>query len=55
MNASIYVWRRDALFENDDAVGPQTRLFVMPEDRSLDIDTELDFELVSFLMARQQR
>jgi N-acylneuraminate cytidylyltransferase/CMP-N,N'-diacetyllegionaminic acid synthase len=55
MNASIYVWRRDALFENDDAVGPQTRLFVMPEDRSHDIDTELDFEMVSFLMARQQR
>jgi CMP-N-acetylneuraminic acid synthetase len=55
MNASIYVWRRDALFENDDVVGPQTRLFVMPEDRSLDVDTELDFEMVSFLMARQRR
>lgn len=55
MNASIYVWGRAALFDGDDVVRPKTRLYVMPEDRSLDIDTELDFEMVSFLMARRNR
>ena len=28
----------------------QTRLYVMPEERSLDIDSELDFRIVEFLM-----
>jgi len=55
MNASIYVWGRAALFDGDDVVRPETRLYVMPEDRSLDIDTELDFEMVSFLMARRNK
>ena len=55
MNASIYVWGRAALFDGDDVVRPKTRLYVMPEDRSLDIDTELDFELVSYLMARRNK
>ena len=27
-----------------------TSLFIMPEERSIDIDTELDFEIVKFLM-----
>lgn len=53
MNASIYVWRRDALFGSDSVISPATRLHEMPESRSLDIDTELDFELVEYLLLRQ--
>ena len=52
MNASIYVWRRDRLFESDSIFNPDTRLYEMPPERSLDIDSELDFELVEFLMER---
>jgi len=52
MNASIYVWRRSALFEGDSLFGGSTRLFEMPEERSLDIDSELDFQIVEFLLAR---
>jgi CMP-N,N'-diacetyllegionaminic acid synthase len=52
MNASIYVWHRDALMAGDSVFMPRTRLFVMPEERSIDIDTELDFEFVDFLLAR---
>lgn len=52
MNASIYVWRRTSLFSTDSLFGQSTRLFEMPEDRSVDIDTELDFEIVEFLMTR---
>lgn len=56
MNASIYVWRRDALLDGPDTIFlPTTRLFVMPEERSIDIDSELDFALVEFLAQRQAR
>ena len=55
MNASIYVWQRAALFENPGVFAQDTGLYVMPEDRSLDIDTELDFDIVEFLMKRRNR
>ncbi len=50
MNASIYAWwARD--FRAAPAIfTAQTRLYVMPEERSLDIDSELDFRLVEFLL-----
>jgi CMP-N,N'-diacetyllegionaminic acid synthase len=52
MNASIYVWKRKVLLEQDALFLEKTGLFEMPEERSLDIDSELDFELVEFLMKR---
>ena len=54
MNASIYVWRRDVLMHEDDIFLPDTQLYEMPEERSIDIDTPLDFEIVSFLMQRHK-
>lgn len=53
MNASIYVWRRKALFQCDSLLVPDTILYRMPEERSVDIDSELDFEIVSFLAAKK--
>ena len=51
MNAAVYAWRRDALFAGGDTVFlADTALVVMPEERSLDIDGELDFAMVEFLM-----
>jgi len=32
-----------------------TRLYVMPEERSVDIDSELDFRWVEFLMNDEQK
>lgn len=52
MNASIYVWRRSALFASDGIINPDTRLYVMPEERSVDIDSELDFAFVEFVLSR---
>jgi CMP-N,N'-diacetyllegionaminic acid synthase len=50
MNASIYAWWT-ADFRIAPAVfAERTRLYVMPEERSLDIDSELDFRLVEFLL-----
>ncbi len=53
MNASIYVWRRDSLFNHPTVFAADTRLFVMPEERSIDIDSELDFEIVKMLMEKR--
>jgi len=55
MNASIYVWKRSALFDFPTVFNSDTRLFVMPEERSIDIDTNLDFEFVEFLMSKQSK
>lgn len=53
MNASIYVWTRDAVFEAGAPVHmDRTRAFVMPEWSAFDVDSELDFEIVSLLLAR---
>jgi CMP-N,N'-diacetyllegionaminic acid synthase len=55
MNASIYGWTRAALFEQASLFARGTRLHVMPEERSVDIDSELDFLFVEMLLrARQQ-
>lgn len=53
MNASIYVWQRTALFDYPTVFNADTRLFVMPEERSTDIDNELDFEIVELLMKKR--
>lgn len=55
MNASIYVWRRDALFEDPPVFRPDTALYVMPEDRSVDIDSELDFRIVELLLSERMK
>jgi CMP-N-acetylneuraminic acid synthetase len=48
MNGSVYVWHRDSLQYGlwDGSV----RLYVMPRERSVDIDSELDFRIVELLM-----
>lgn len=52
MNASIYIWKRHALMENDTLFTDKTSLYVMPEDRSVDIDTELDWKFVEYITSR---
>lgn len=49
MNASIYVWWRATLSGDLAVINPGTRLHVMPEERSHDVDSELDWSIVSHL------
>jgi len=53
MNASIYVWHRHSL--ESGLWGARTRLYEMPRERSVDIDSELDFQLVQLLMTERDR
>lgn len=55
MNASIYVWQRDALVNGAGVFNSDTRLFEMPEERSIDIDSELDFDIVELLLTRREQ
>lgn len=50
MNASVYVWKRDVFFICSTLFNADTLLYEMPEDRSIDIDSELDFKFVDFIM-----
>jgi CMP-N,N'-diacetyllegionaminic acid synthase len=53
MNASIYGWKRSVLFENEIPIFLKTtHLHVMPEERSIDIDSDLDFEFVEYLLTK---
>jgi len=52
MNASIYIWKRDIILNKNSLFLETTGLYVMPEERSIDIDNELDFEFVEFLMRK---
>jgi CMP-N,N'-diacetyllegionaminic acid synthase len=53
MNASIYIWKRDVILDKSSIFLEKTGLYVMPEERSIDIDNELDFEFVEFLMGKK--
>ena len=49
-NGAIYLIRRDVLMENNSIWGEVIRPYVMPEERSYDIDSERDFRLVELVM-----
>jgi CMP-N-acetylneuraminic acid synthetase len=52
MNASIYaMWKKDLLLEKT-FFTDRTKVYVMPRERSVDIDNQIDFEFVEFLMKR---
>jgi len=53
MDASFYIWRREQLLKARSVIEEKTIIYEMPEDRSMDIDSELDFELVSYLLRRK--
>lgn len=48
MNGSVYVWHRATLAKG--IWGGRTRLHVMPRERSVDIDSAIDFQLAELLM-----
>lgn len=52
MNASIYVWHRETL--DKEFWNGRTRLHIMPRERSIDIDTPLDFMMVELLMKEKR-
>ena len=50
MNASIYIWDRKTITSEKTLFLDNTGLYVMPEERSIDIDSELDYKIVELIM-----
>lgn len=50
MNASIYVWKTEVLLNQTRIVSGKMKLIEMPKERSIDIDTGIDFKLVELIM-----
>lgn len=50
MNASIYVWRRDALERGDTVFLDDTAAYVMDHRSAFDIDDEVDLKVVELLL-----
>jgi N-acylneuraminate cytidylyltransferase/CMP-N,N'-diacetyllegionaminic acid synthase len=50
LNASIYIYNRDFLIKTNTLHSDKTIIYEMPDIASLDIDSELDFKFVEFLL-----
>ena len=49
-NGAVYVANVDWLIKSRSFYSPETAAYVMPEDRSVDIDSSLDLRFCEFLM-----
>ena len=49
MNAAIYIWKRDVIFTKKPLFNKKTGIFIMPKERSIDIDDTFDFKIVKYL------
>lgn len=52
-NGAIYLTRRDVLMERSSIWGDVIRPYIMPPERSVGVDSELDLKLVELLMQEQ--
>lgn len=53
LNGAVYAAKIDALRNRGDFQGPNTVAYVMPSERSIDIDTPYDLALADWLLRRQ--
>ena len=52
-NGSLFVWNRKSLINFKSFFTKKTVFYEMPENRSIDIDSKLDFQLVEFLLKKK--
>lgn len=55
MNASIYIYKRKFLLSNNDLFTKKTSTYLMPRERSIDIDDKLDFNLVKHIIQNEKK
>jgi CMP-N-acetylneuraminic acid synthetase len=54
INGAIYAWKREQFISDPKALQPNSEIYIMPHERSLDIDTIFDFELCELVMNKTQ-
>jgi len=52
LNGAVYATRRDVLLDQNSLYGQDTRAYIMPRERSIDIDKIHDFILVETIMRK---
>ena len=55
MNASIYIWQRKELLNLKSKYDKKTSLYVMPAERSVDIDSTFDWNLVENILKKNEK
>ncbi len=55
LNASIYVWNYETLMNSDSLYNDRTGIYIMPNERSVEIDSELEFIYTELLMEKNAR
>lgn len=53
LNGNIYTAWTKSLFKSKSYLTSQTRLYIMPRDRSFDLDNEIDFKFLEFFLSHQ--
>ena len=53
-NGCIYLTNRETLMQNHSIWGKIIRPYIMPEERSVNIDSELDMKLVEFMLESKE-
>ena len=51
VNGAIYATKRDTLMKNDSFIGKKCLPYIMPEERSVNIDSILDFKLIENIIS----
>jgi CMP-N-acetylneuraminic acid synthetase len=54
MNASIYVWWKDVLKNGKKIFLEKSHIYVMPKERSIDIDDDIDFRIAELLLINRR-
>ena len=54
INASIYIFRRVSLLKKHKLLNKKTTIYIMPRERSVDIDDIYDFNIVKLYMKKMK-
>jgi CMP-N,N'-diacetyllegionaminic acid synthase len=54
MNSSIYIWKRNYLFQQKKTIGKNTSIYLMKPRTSFDIDNYLDLEIVKIFLKKNK-
>ncbi len=50
INASVYVWWKDVFKKKKSIFSENTQIYIMPKERSIDIDDAIDFKIAEMLL-----
>ena len=54
MNASIYIFKRNSLIIKNELFTDKTSIFLMPRERSIDIDDDFDWEIAKMIIKKDE-